>query len=86
MQLQKCLQKGVYHTNTFLQVELESPHLLGGIPYTMHELIVMEALDDGAKSFAIDEFPVMDPEAVEEFWMRMVRLFLSSFESSWSFH
>eukprot|EP01138_Halocafeteria_seosinensis_P000890 gb/GECG01000913.1/.p1 GENE.gb/GECG01000913.1/~~gb/GECG01000913.1/.p1 ORF type:complete len:268 (+),score=23.63 gb/GECG01000913.1/:1-804(+) len=66
-------QKGVYHMNTFLQVELESPYLLGGIPSTMHEIIVMEALDDGAKSFAIDEFPVMDPEAVEEFWTRMVR-------------
>lgn len=58
--------------NTFLQLELESPYLLGGIPTTMHEIIVMEALEDGAKSFAIDEFPVMDPEAIEEFWRKMV--------------
>ena len=51
-------QEGVFHANTFLHLELSSPHLKGGKFFTRHEVMVMKSLDDGVYSFAIDEFPV----------------------------
>lgn len=65
-------QEGVFHNNTLLTLTLASPHLLDGAPTSTHRFIVMADLEDGVRSFAIDAFPVMDPDAIEEFWMRKV--------------
>ena len=75
-------QHGVFHDNVFLTVRLASPHLAvaaagttssGGAPATtVHEVMVMTSLEDGVKSFAIDEFPEMDDDAVEEFLIRKI--------------
>ncbi len=66
------LQEGIFHSNTFLTVDLASPHLLQGSPSSQHRIVVMRDLEDGQRSFAIDEFPVMEPDSIEEFWMRKV--------------
>jgi hypothetical protein len=65
------VQDGVFHKNTLMTVELSSPHLLEASS-SLHDVIVMTDLDDGVKSFAIDEFPVMDEDAIEEFYERRV--------------
>lgn len=61
-------QEGVYHANTLLALELGSPHLLDGAPSTTVRVVVMADLEDGVRSFAIDDFPVMEPAAIEEAW------------------
>lgn len=70
--LEAATQEGVYHNNTMLTVRLASAHFLDGVPTSDHKLIVMADLEDGVRSFAIDVFPIMDPDAIEEFWMRKV--------------
>lgn len=64
-------QKGVFHDNIHLTLELSSPHLVDG-PSSTHSVMVMTSLEDGVQSFAIDDFPVMDEDAVEEFWIKRV--------------
>lgn len=63
---------GVYHTNWFLRCVLASEHFKGGAPTIERDVIVMEDLEDGGLSFAIDEFPEMDDDAVEAFWIQKV--------------
>lgn len=70
--MEAATQEGVYHNNTLLTLELGSPHFLDGVPTSVHKVIVMADLEDGVRSFAIDQFPVMEPDAIEEFWMRKV--------------
>lgn len=65
-------QEGVFHHNTFLDVVLASPYFAGGVPESEHQILVMRARDDGVLSFAIDEFPEMDEDAIEAFWIDKV--------------
>ncbi|OQR99243.1 hypothetical protein ACHHYP_07154 [Achlya hypogyna] len=66
-------QEGDFHYNTYLTLELASPHFKSGQPVEPYEIVVMESLDaDRRKSFAIDNFPEMDDDAIEAFWIEMV--------------
>lgn len=65
-------QRGIFHDNIFLDLSLTSPHLNGGAAESRHEVMVMRALEDGVLSFAIDEFPDMDEDAIEAFWIEKV--------------
>ena len=65
-------QTGVFHFNYFLKLTMASPHFKDGKPTASFDVMVMRNLEDGVFSFAIDEFPVMDDDAIEEFWIRKV--------------
>ena len=65
-------QRGVFHENTFLTLELASPHFLSRNATERFEVIDMVRTDDKSRSFAIDAFPEMSEEAIEEFSIRNV--------------
>lgn len=65
-------QEGVFHYNVFLKLELSSPHLKSGEPTAVFDVLVMRHLEDGTFSFAIDEFPEMNEDAIEMFWIEKV--------------
>lgn len=65
-------QDGVFHYNTFLTLELSSPHLKSGEPTEIFDMMVMVHMEDGTYSFAIDEFPEMNEDAIEMFWIEKV--------------
>ena len=65
-------QSGIFHHNTFLQLELASDFFRDGRATGTFDVMVMRHLEDGTHSFAIDEFPEMNEDAIEEFWIRKV--------------
>ncbi|CAM9912276.1 unnamed protein product [Phaeothamnion confervicola] len=65
-------QEGVFHFNIFMTLELASPYFASGRKTESYELMVMRHFEDDVLSLAIDEFPTMDPDAVEEFWIETV--------------
>jgi len=65
-------QRGVFHENTFLTLELASPHFLSRNATETFEVIDMVRTDDKSRSFAIDTFPEMSEESIEEFSIRNV--------------
>ena len=65
-------QRGVFHENTFLTLELASPHFLSRNATERFEVIDMVRTDDQSRSFAIDTFPEMSEESIEEFSIRNV--------------
>ena len=65
-------QRGVFHENTFLTLELASPHFLSRNATERFEVIDMVRVDDKSRSFAIDAFPEMSEESIEKFSIRNV--------------
>ena len=55
-----------------MKLELESPYYKDQKKKHTFHVTVMRSLDDNSWSFAIDTFPLMDPQKIEEFWERMV--------------
>ena len=62
---------GAYHDSIFMQMQLTSPYL-EDTKVTTHDVVVMRNVNDNVRSFAIDEFPKMNEDAIEEFWIRKV--------------
>ena len=62
-------ESGIFHDNTLLTLQLASPHFQSKQKWETFEVIIMTHKDDGVRSFAIDEFPVMDEDAIESFWV-----------------
>lgn len=63
---------GVYHKNLLLTLELTSPYFKSGKKSEIFDMIVMTHNEDGVRTLAIDEFPVMQESAIEEFWIKKV--------------
>ena len=66
-------EEGIYHVNTVLTVELQSPHFVSGKAEETFQLVVMSHKEDGTKSIAIDEFPIMSDAAIEIFYTNKVK-------------
>ncbi len=64
--------RGVFHDKWHFKLALASPHFRDGAPTSTHDVVVMRALDDAVMSFAIDEFPDMDEDAIQAHWEQMV--------------
>ena len=69
-------QRGVLHDVLLLERELAHPRLLGGggagpggAGVSAHSVAVMTDREDGVRSFTIDAFPLLEPEAVEQAWL-----------------
>lgn len=75
----RLAQLGDFHYVTHLRVALASPHFASQKPLEAFDMMVLERKPlpgqdryaDG-RSIAIDEFPVMDEDAIEQFWIRKV--------------
>lgn len=65
-------EDGIFHVNTILKIELSSPYYKSKNPTEIFNVIVMKHKEDGVKSIAIDDFPSMDEDAIEVFWIRKV--------------
>jgi hypothetical protein len=63
---------GLFHMNIMLHLELECPHFASRRLKESYHMIVMTHKEDNVTTLAIDEFPVMDEDAVEEFYIRKV--------------
>ena len=70
--VQALTQRGAFHDNTFLTLDLASPHFASGNATERFECMEMKRFDDAAKSFAIDAFPHMTDASIEEFGVRNI--------------
>ncbi len=64
---------GIFHRNILLELELSSPHFKSGMLTENFNLILMEHKDDGTRSIAIDEFPLMNENDLEQFYEKKIR-------------
>lgn len=60
---------GIFHINTSLKLQLSSIHWK---ETQVFEFIVMDHKEESIRSFAINEFPVMDPTAIEQSWIKKI--------------
>ena len=63
----------MFHDSVRLSLALSSPHFKSKKTTETFSVLVMTSKSDKSKSFAIDEFPEMDPLAVEEFWVKKAK-------------
>ena len=65
-------EDGIFHHNTLLTLELASPFFQSKSDTENFDIVVMKHKEDGIRSIAIDEFPVMNEDAIEKFWINKV--------------
>lgn len=70
--LSASYQDGIYHYNTIMTLELASDFFKSGSRVETFDFVVMTHKEDGTSSIAIDEFPVMDDDAIEEFYIKKI--------------
>jgi hypothetical protein len=65
-------EDGIFHENTILELELSSPYFRSKKLFERFHVFVMTHKEDDVKSFAINEFPVMNEDAIEMFHIAKV--------------
>lgn len=65
-------EEGIFHMNTILELSLASPHFKSGKPAENFTIVVMKHHEEPYRTLAIDEFPEMDEDAIEQFYIRKV--------------
>ena len=65
-------ENGIFHDNTILELELSSPYFRSKKLFERFHVFVMTHKEDNVKSFAINEFPVMNEDAIETFHITKV--------------
>lgn len=63
---------GLFHINILLHLELRSPYFASHNLLEKYHMIVMRHKEDNITTLAIDDFPVMDEDAIEEFYIKRV--------------
>eukprot|EP01031_Cornospumella_fuschlensis_P026598 gene26598-32146_t len=63
---------GVYHDNVALELELRSEHFKSKQNTEIFNMVVMKHKKEDITTLAIDEFPVMDDDAIEQYYIRKV--------------
>lgn len=67
-------EDGIFHKNIILNLELACPYFKSGLDVEVFSMVVMEHKQDHVKSFAIDEFPQMSEDAIEQFYIEKIEL------------
>lgn len=65
-------EPGVFHTNTILGLSLASPYFKSGLKEEDYTVVVMKHAHEDYSTIAINEFPDMDENAIEEFYINKV--------------
>ncbi|RYY82280.1 hypothetical protein EON63_13675, partial [archaeon] len=63
---------GIYHNNVALELELRSQHFKSKLDTEVFNMVVMKHKKEDITTLAIDEFPVMDDDAIEDFYIQKV--------------
>ena len=63
---------GIYHYNTAMSIELSSPYFESNKSSEIFNFVLMEHKIDKVKSFAVDEFPIMKGEFIEQFSLEKI--------------
>ena len=75
-----AVDDGLYHTNTILSLELSSDHFASGKDTELFKVVVMDSkLEEGdegdsRRGYAIERFPKMKDEAIEDSLRRKVEM------------
>ncbi len=72
-------KEGLYHKLCSLDVVMDSSHLVNP-PFTT-KVTVMEDLESGERSLAVEDLPVMRDDAIEDFWLKDAKNHLARKES-----
>lgn len=65
--------EGIFHHNTILSLDLHSPHFASKLETENYRMVLMTHKHTNITTLAIDQFPVMDDDAIEKFYIDMVK-------------
>jgi hypothetical protein len=65
-------KSGIYHDNLHLVLELASPYFKSGLSTQQIQIVVMRHKSENVTTLAVDEFPKMNEDAIEEFYIKRV--------------
>jgi hypothetical protein len=64
---------GIFHVNTLLKMELACPYFQSGKESEEFQFIIMKHKFENVTTLAVNEFPEMREDAIETFYIQMVK-------------